>query len=106
MPNELGLLEALNIDINTTQLKGFCDAAHANDLRKRRSTSGLVFTFMGGPIVYQSRTQSVTAGSSTEAEFFAAYSAAKVARYLRAILKELGFEQKDPTPIYTCFTYY
>ena len=55
---------------------------------------------MGGPIVYQSRTQSVTAGSSTEAEFFAAYSAGKVARYLRAILKELGFEQKDPTPIY------
>ena len=99
-PEEKNLLKTFEIDINTAQLKGFVDAAHANDLRKRRSTTGLVFTFMGGPVVYQSRTQTVTAGSSTEAEFFAAYSAGKVARYLRAILKELGFEQTEPTPIY------
>ena len=45
--------------------------------------------------MYKSRTQTVTAGSSSEAEFFAAYLAGKVARYLRAILKELGFQQKD-----------
>ena len=94
------MTKTFDIDINTAQLKEFVDAAHANDLRKRRSTTGLVFTFMGGPVVYRSQTQSVTAGSSTEAEFFAAYSAGKVARYLRAILRELGFEQREPTPIY------
>ena len=54
----------------------------------------------GGSVVYQSRTQTVTAGSSTEAKFFAAYSAGKIARYLRALLFELGFEQQGPTPIY------
>ena len=100
IPNEKGLAKSFDIDINTTQLKGFVDAAHGNVLHKRRSTTGLVFTFMGGPIVYKSRTQTVTAGSSTEAEFFAAYLAGKVACYLRAILKELGFQQKDATPIF------
>ena len=100
IPKEKNLMKTFDININSAQLKGFVDAAHANDLRKRRSTTGLVFTFMGGPVVYQSRTQSVTAGSSTEAEFFAAYSAGKIARYLRALLFELGFEQQGPTPIY------
>ena len=51
-------------------------------------------------VVYQSRTQTVTAGSSTKAKFFASYSAGKIARYLRAILFELRFEQKGPTWIY------
>ena len=100
IPKEKNLMKTFDININSAQLKGFVDAAHANDLRKRRSTTGLVFTFMGGPVVYQSRTQTVTAGSSTEAEFFAAYSAGKIARYLRALLFELGFEQQGPTPIY------
>ena len=100
IPEEKNLQTVFDININSAQLKGFVDAAHGNVLNKRRSTTGIVFTFMGGPVVYQSKTQSVTAGSSTEAEFFAAYSAGKIARYLRAILKELGFEQKGPTPIY------
>jgi hypothetical protein len=38
--------------------------------------------------------------SSTEAEFIAAVSAAKAAKYLRAILLDLGFLQSLPTPIY------
>ena len=55
---------------------------------------------MGGAIVYKSKTQSLTADSSTEAEFIAAHAAAKIARYLRMLLKQLGYEQKDPTPIH------
>ena len=51
---------------------------------------------MGGAIIiYKSKTQSLTAGSSTETEFIAAYSTGKIARYL-----DLGYEQSDPTPIY------
>ena len=53
-----------------------------------------------GVISYKSKTQSTTATSSTEAEFLAAVIAAKHAKYLRSILKELGFEQNGPTPIY------
>ena len=83
-----------------SQLMCFVDAAHANDLRNRRSTTGYAFTLCGGVISYRTKTQSITATSSTEAEFLAAVLAAKHARYLRAILSELGFPQDSPTPIY------
>ena len=43
---------------------------------------------------------SITATSSTEAEFIAAVLAAKQARYLRSILSDLGFAQDKPTNIY------
>ena len=49
---------------------------------------------------YRCKTQSITATSSTEAEFLAAMTAAKHAKYLRAIMKELGFEMTQPTPLY------
>ena len=78
-------------------LTGFVDAAHGNDLRTRRSTTGYAFTLAGGAIAYRSKTQSLTATSSCEAEFYAAVTAAKVAKYLRSILLELGFPQKSPT---------
>ena len=48
----------------------------------------------------KSKTQTITATSSTEAEFIAAVDAAKSARYLRSVLKELDFEQVGPTPIF------
>jgi hypothetical protein len=82
------------------QLTGFVDAAHANDLRTRRSTTGFAFLLCGGAVAYRSKTQTVTATSSTEAEFLAAITAAKTAKYLRAVLFGLGFSQSSPTPIY------
>jgi hypothetical protein len=82
------------------KLTGYVDAAHANDLRNRRSTTGYGFSFAGGAVAYQCKTQSITATSPTEAEFIAAVAAAKVARYFRMILKELGFAQTKPTVLY------
>ena len=76
------------------------DAAHGNDLRRRRSTTGLVFTFCGGAIVWKSKTQSLTAGSSTEAEFFAAYEAGRICRFLRMVMEQLGYKQDGPTVIH------
>ena len=86
--------------IQRSLLTGFVDAAHANDLRSRRSTTGYAFMFAGGAVSYRTKTQSITATSSTEAEFLAAVFAAKHAKYLRAVLHELGFSQCVPTPIY------
>ena len=54
----------------------------------------------GGVISYRSKTQSITATSSTEAEFLAAVLAAKHARYLHFVLAKLGFTQSGPTKIY------
>jgi hypothetical protein len=82
------------------QLVGYVDAAHANDLRNRRSTTAYTFCIANAVVAYRSKTQSITATSSTEAEFLAAVSAAKTARYLRSILQELGFEQSTPTVLY------
>jgi hypothetical protein len=83
-----------------TQLVGYVDASHGNDLRHRRSTTGYAFMLAGGAIAYRSKTQTITATSSTEAEFIAAVSSAKVAKYLRSILAQLGFAQTSPTPIH------
>ena len=44
-----------------------------------------------GSIAYQSKTQTVTAISSIEAEFLAAVSCAKIVLYVRSILSKLGF---------------
>ena len=79
---------------------GYVDAAHANDLRNRRSTTGYAFCLANAAIAYRSKTQTITATSSTEAEFLAAVSAAKTARYLRSILTELGFPPQHPTILY------
>ena len=96
LPNSL----SFPTDINKPELLCFVDAAYANDLRKRRSTTGFCFTFCGGAIVYRSKTQGVNALSSTEAEFIAACSAAKIALYIRSLLKELGYPPRGPTRIY------
>ena len=64
------------------KLIGFVDAAHANDLSKRGSTTGCVFTCSGGAVVCRSKTQSLTALSSAEAEFIAAVTAAKTAKHI------------------------
>ena len=88
------------VDFNQPKLLAFVNAAYTNDQQKRWSTTGSVFTYCGGAIVYHSKTQTVTAISSTEAEFIAAVSCAKIALYLWSILYELGFACIGPTPIY------
>jgi hypothetical protein len=83
-----------------TELAGYVDAAHATDLVTRRSITGLVFMFGGGPLAYKSKIQSTVSTSSTEAEFLAAVHAAKIAKYLRSILLELGYPQIRPTTLF------
>jgi hypothetical protein len=83
-----------------TTLAGYVDAAHATDLTTRRSITGLVFMFCGGPVAYKSKVQSTVSTSSTEAEFIAAVHAAKIAKYLRSILHELDYAQPGPTVLY------
>ena len=88
------------VDVNRPVLQVFTDAAFGNDITRRRSTTGIVSIYCGGAIIYQSKTQTLTTDSSTEAECIAAVTAAKLARYLRCVLKQLGEEQTEPTDIY------
>ena len=86
--------------MNQPNLMAFVDAVYTTDQHKRQSTTGFVFTYYGGIIIYHSKTQYVTTISSTEAEFIATVSCAKIALYLRSILYELGFACEEATPIY------
>ena len=97
LPKALG---DFDVDISAPRLIGFVDASFGSDLRKRRSITGFVFTFAGGAVAYRSKTQTLTASSSTEAEFIAAYDAAKTCKYLRYVLRDLGYPQEGPTEIY------
>ena len=81
-------------------LAGYVDAAHATDLLTRRSITGLVFMFGGGPLAYKSKIKPTMSTSSTEAKFIAAVHAGKIAKYLRSILLDLGYPQLDPTTLY------
>jgi hypothetical protein len=82
------------------ELVGYVDAAHATDLVTRRSITGIVFTLAGGAIAFKSKVQPTVSTSSTEAELIAAVTAAKLAKYFRSVLTELGFAPAGPTVLY------
>jgi hypothetical protein len=90
-------LPAFPLTMSHLHLVGYVDSAHGNDLRHRCSTTGYCFMLSGGAIAYRS---TITATSSTEAEFIAAVSSAKVAKYLCSVLAQLGFAQLAPTLIH------
>jgi ribosomal protein L30/L7E len=81
-------------------LTAFVDAAHAADPTTRRSITGLVVMYGGGPIAFKTKQQKAVTTSSTEAELIAAVSAAKVIRYLRSILDDLGLPQESASVMY------
>ena len=89
-----------NVEISQPKLIGFVDASCGSELRKQRSMTGHVFTFMGSATACKSKTQTITASSSTKAEFVAAFTAAGAAQHPRFVLQELGFPQQGLTEIH------
>ena len=69
-------------DITDPQLLCYVDAAYGNHPSNRRSTTGFALTYSGGAIVYHSKSQSITALSSTEAKLIAAVTAAKTVKFI------------------------
>lgn len=74
----------------------FSDADWAGDSSDRHSTSGVLITIGGGPVISISRKQNLTAQSSTEAEFIASNEAAKEISWLVQLLEELKLPFKVP----------
>ena len=58
---------------------GYMDADYAGDLNDRRSTTGYVFTFAGGPICWRPMIQSLVALSTIKSENMRVIEAAKEA---------------------------
>ena len=78
----------------------YCDADWANDPNDRKSISGYVVTMCGGAVSWSSKKQSVTALSSTEAEYIAAARAAQEASWLQSFLTEIGCPPTKPIPFH------
>ncbi|KAG8735095.1 hypothetical protein FRC10_011005 [Ceratobasidium sp. 414] len=80
---------------------GYVDANWGLDIINRRSVSGLVFMLAGGAVAWSSKKQATVSLSSMEAEYMGIAYGLRHALWLRTILKELGFEHKLATPIFT-----
>ena len=80
-------------------LHGFSDADWAGCVDSRKSTSGYAF-FLGNALIsWASKKQSIVALSSTEAEYVALCGATQETVWLRNLLQDVGFSQKEPTCI-------
>ena len=74
-------------------LVGYCDSDYNSNEDDRTSTTGYVFKLNGRTITWNSKKQSSTALSTSEAEYMALCEASKEAVWLKRILKDLGYEQ-------------
>ena len=80
-------------------LHGFTDSDWAGDLRSRKSTSGHIFFWNGGPVSWKSKMQSCIAQSTAEAEYIAASESSKEAKWLRLIVGVFEHKGIEPSSI-------
>eukprot|EP00961_Rhodomonas_salina_P208883 2818838-Rhodomonas_salina.1 len=81
-------------------LVGYSDADWSNDPHTSKLISGLVFMLHDAAISWRSKSQEIVAMSTAEAELISASRAAQEALYLRTMLRDLGYEQTEPTTIF------
>ena len=93
-------LEFVSTKGNKVDLSAYADADWAGDKATRKSTSGNVFMIGNSCITWRSKRQSIIALSSTEAEYVSLSHATQEAVWLWELLKNIGFEQTEPTKLY------
>ena len=76
-------------------VEGFVDSDYAGDLDKRRSLTGYLFKLNYCTINWKASLHSVVALLTTKVEYTAAADAIKEAIWLRGMVTDLGFEQKQ-----------
>ncbi|GAA0151558.1 hypothetical protein LIER_10256 [Lithospermum erythrorhizon] len=74
-------------------LEGFMDSDMAGDVDTKKSTSGYLFTFVGGAISWQSKLQRCVELSTTEAEYIAIPDCCKQLLWLKRFFNEVGIAQ-------------
>jgi hypothetical protein len=79
----------------------YYDADFAADLADCKSRTGYVILLNGGPVMWGSQKQTVTATSTTEAEYVAAWVATHQVIWLRDLLTEIGYPVPTPTLLYS-----
>jgi hypothetical protein len=78
----------------------YCDANWGGNLPDRKSVTGLVVLFCGGPIYWSSKFQRNVALSTTEAELTAISEAARQVLYMRRLLPVLHIPTDMPLEIH------
>jgi hypothetical protein len=78
---------------------GYSDASWADD-DNRHSTSGVVFMYANGPILWLSKRQSIVALSTAEAEYIAAFDATREAAWLRQLYRDITRDKSTPLTLH------
>lgn len=78
-----------NKNEDITKLEAYCDADYAGDKETRKSTSGYILMYCGGPVHWCTRKQPIVALSSCEAEYISAAECCKELLYLKGLIEEL-----------------
>ena len=87
-------------DMPPNTLWGYVDSDWAGCPDTRKSTSAYVFMLNGAAISWRSKRQTTVALSTAEAEYISASAMVQEVIYLRKFLENLGFPQKEPTPVF------
>ena len=80
-------------------LTGWCDADFGGCLDTRRSTTGYLYMYNGGPISWRSKMQHSVADSTAEAEFRSIAKCGRHGEWLRELLKDFDGPCEHPTPL-------
>ena len=94
------LLDMPRPEHDANVMHGYADSDWATCVKTRCSFGGAVLRLAGGTIAYKCKFQPTVAGSSTEAEFMAAYDTGKMILFVRSVLWDLGIPQEAATVLY------
>jgi len=81
------------------QLIAYSDSDFAGDIDDRKSTTGCVFIISSRAVSWSSKKQHVVSLSTIKAEYIVVASCACQCVWLRRVLEQLGYEQKECTTI-------
>jgi hypothetical protein len=83
-----------------SNLAGWCDADFGGCLDTRRSTTGYLYMFAGGPISWRSKIQHSVADSTAESEFRAIAKCGRHGEWLRDLFSDFDEKCLYPTPLH------
>jgi len=95
--NKHDLLMEKHPEYDAHVLHAYADSDWASCVKTHASFGGSCIRLAGGTIAYKSKFHPTVAGSSTEAEFMAAYDTGKMILFDRSILWDLGIPQEAAT---------
>ena len=78
-------------------VKAFTDADWGSSIDDRKSISGIMVMIANAPVVYNSRYQRTVALRTDEAEYMALSLCTQEGRWVRSMLKDLGYKQVGAT---------